>query len=1445
MTSEMIAPTINYIKLNSKQRFPTRENIETINGVTITPNGVAKNTIKFKRLEDMIVICLSTFVHDYVHDYNLGSMHSRVIKGNILRTNPEVPSLFETLGIKIGNKPFKILNYNINSGPRDVSMYDDSKFEDVPIKPGDKQNFINYLSSYEMPIETIGGLRQNKSDKPTIMITPDLDDKKKQVKELEKINEQAQKEEEKEEPVQIEKEEPVQIEKEEPVQKEEEKEELNKPEEFVKATNMEDFKDILTIPSISYLNFKIIVDKIEKNADFLAFHSSLNTYIITYLGYGYDLDIDSVDSEDKNIIMNEAIQSSFRYIINDFDNASREKTLDLYTAIFYADIFRLLLLSYISITNKTNNDYKQNVLDVLNSSVVLYQFIIFYVSYLSVEDYKEFEKINQIEQKGGEGTPDGDGDGDALLPLKQKEVTPIPEYVYITHHNLLTTIARGMFIKLGIWKKIFFPDRIPRPDEYIFGVSQMNQITYEKLVEIYPIDPEIGHRNNELLILEILILKRLLLEMSPSKTLIFGNKIDDELKNYMDTFYYDYYIKDTSLSYKPEIQIEDEVVLNPEVSADFEKEAEQMFEICEEEECDNFENNDFNGFKMENGGGKTNPTEDGIEMIEIKHKTPPVVQEPINILTADIKYTLPKMPIIFDKLKKMYQNNIYTIKQLQKSQIEPIIIEGKTINNLYELLKLNETLIHLKDTNFNISAPKYKFIINNAANIGSNINGSKMFYINKYVVSIKSVLDELEEVVKKNNLSEYTSSIEKELDEKNQELDDIIMVRIKELMAKKQANIMTIREFNELEAKILERNRIEKEMITPLDNKLYLIKLINNEPSKFEDFKNNYNKWFKDSQPFFGLYRNLQRGIFCPTSSMMDAMDNCSLKYNSTEPKEVGTTYSEILFEDNENNINISFGGVVLNYNQLVNENEELTSRLYYEFICSNESNGQTKDTMVLSTLDIKVSESNDLKARVAYKGVINKIKELYDNPIPNQTVSAKDEPYIEEETKETIEIELVKKTKKQKVFDKQMTMIKNMWINLQYQYNPNNFNSLLSSTVLKTMGDYLQECQCCFKWGGYVSSTEAFPVGLNRSFLDNIKDKIIYRSVSKGGIIVPYDENGNALRLGVQGDRPSGFRSIYMLLNGTEAVNSQAITGYMYTFASQNPSRSLLVSRNLNNINDKGLNGNVLFVTRELQTPQKEDYLKELAFLSIKEKSRKVEGEIIEPEIGYTLDNPQQTQIVELIENPNVKVQPFKNSSYAKWDDYETHFVPTQEETKLNIEETDRERELRLKREERERNKTPEAKAEKARVRAEEKAEKERIKAEELAKAKAEKERVRAEEKAEKERVKAEELAKANAEKERVRAEEKAEKERIKAEELAKANAEKERVRAEAKIEKERIKAEEKAEKERIKAEKTKTKTIKKTTGGNKKTKRRINYNNKLTKRKNKIKIHKKTRKM
>ena len=1417
ISNEIIVPTINYVELNYKQKFPTTENVETINGVTITSNGVAKNTIRFKRIEDMIIMCLSTFVHDYVHDYNLDAFHFRVIKGNILRTNPDVPSLFEKLGITIGNKTFKMMYYNINTSEiRNLSSYDDSKFEDVPTIQGDKQNFVNYLNSYEEQIVPKGGLRKT-SFMPNFKIRQDLGKETMNGKDQESEFEESQPDLPELEDSQLDK---KQMDEQ---KKDEQKMEL-KLEEFVKPVTFKELEEIMIIPSIFGLDFKTIVDKMEKSADFLAFHSSLNTYIVTYLGY--EPRDNEEDESDKNMLMNHSIISSFNYIINNFDEAGHEKTLDIYIATFYADIFRILLLSYTAITNKTNKDFKQNVLDILNSPAVLYQFIIYYVTYLSVKDYSGFEKINNYEQKGGEGTPDendvdsdetngdsdetngdsdetngdsdeedgdsdeeeeGKGDGSALLPVEPKQQIPVPEYVYITHNNLLTTIARGMFIKLGIWKKIFFPDKIPKSDEYVFGFEQMNQITYEKLVELYPIDPELenGNRNNELLILEILILKRLLLEMSPSKTLTFGGKIDDNLKNYMDTFYYDYFIKDSSLSYKPEIKLEHEVELNPDVSENNEKEAEEMFDMCEEN-CENEFGDDASiGSNISIGGMKT--AVEGIEKDELNSNTsatsivsiqPTVI--PIQPERTIVKRNPPAMPILFNKLKKMYQNNIYTIKQLQQSKIEPIIIEGNTIDNLYDLLKLNETLTHEIGKHMNISAPKLKFIINNAANVGANINGSKLFYFNKYIVAIKNALDEIDDAVKNNKLSETNSEIETELDKINTKLEETITIRIKELIQKKNKNTMTINELDELEDKTFEKKKIEREEITPLENKLYLIKLLNTDPSSFEDFKTNYNRWFKDSQAVFGLYRNLKRGIFCPTSSMMDAMDNCSLKYNATEPKEVGTTYSEIIFEDISTNIKISFGGVVLNYNQSVNENKELTARLYYELVCNNELNGQDNDTMKLSTLGIKVSESKDLKSTIAYKCVINKIKQLYDNPIPNQSVS---EEVVESD--ELFYMELPnKKTKKQKKFDMQMQIIKDMWKNLQYQYNPNNFNSLLSSTALKTMGDYLQECQACFKWGGYVSTSEAFPKGLDSDFLDTIKDRLIYRSVSQGGVVVPYDNKGNALRLGIQGDRPSGFRSIYMLLNGTEAVNDQSITGYMFTSATQNPSRTLLVSRNKNITNKNNLQGNVIFVTRELQTPQKIDLLKELEFLNVNDKKRKVEGIEIEPDIiGSTIDGLPQLQMVELNKNPNKKIKPLKNSSYIDWTDYETPFVPMQEDDEIAFEETDREREMRLKKEERDKKQTQEAKAEKARIK------EEKI----VAQAKAKEEKAEAQ--AEKTRLKAEEQAKIKAEKEEAR---------------IKAEAEKARIKAEALAEKARIKSEALAEKARVKAE---TDKIKKTT--------------------------------
>jgi hypothetical protein len=144
-----------------------------------------------------------------------------------------------------------------------------------------------------------------------------------------------------------------------------------------------------------------------------------------------------------------------------------------------------------------------------------------------------------------------------------------------------------------------------------------------------------------------------------------------------------------------------------------------------------------------------------------------------------------------------------------------------------------------------------------------------------------------------------------------------------------------------------------------------------------------------------------------------------------------------------------------------------------------------------------------------------------------------------------------------------------------------------------------------------------------------------------------------------------------------------------MFTSSTQNPSRSLLVSRNKGETNSDGLPGNVIYVTRELQVPHKTSLLESLQYLNIKDKSRKIEGEEVIPEIKETtIEGSEKTEDSTLTQNPNTKIKPLKNSSYQDWLDYETEFEPQEETIEIEIEETDREKELRLKKEERARRK-------------------------------------------------------------------------------------------------------------------------------------------------------------
>jgi hypothetical protein len=319
-------------------------------------------------------------------------------------------------------------------------------------------------------------------------------------------------------------------------------------------------------------------------------------------------------------------------------------------------------------------------------------------------------------------------------------------------------------------------------------------------------------------------------------------------------------------------------------------------------------------------------------------------------------------------------------------------------------------------------------------------------------------------------------------------------------------------------------------------------------------------------------------------------------------------------------------------------------------------------DVANISTIGMQVAESHDLKASVVYKCVVDKIKDIYFTSFGITT------------EEDSIPADLSNQEARERFLTDK---INRMWSNMQIYKNQENFNKLLGATAIKTFGDFLQECLACMKWGGYVNSSDQFPDKV-KDFLREKSITPIYRSVSETLKIVPYDENGDALRLGIQGDRPSGFRSIYILMNGDSGINQQSIGGYVYTSANQKPSRSILVSRNETNamVRKDGLRGKIIYTTRELPIIQEDKlrYLKSLQYKIIRERKDFIDKETKEPttpeigeptiegssmEFGYSLDKPPSD--ISSLEDP------FKTSNYNDWDDYETPRILTESKNKLH----------------------------------------------------------------------------------------------------------------------------------------------------------------------------------
>jgi hypothetical protein len=1248
-------------------------------------NGeIEKVVVPFEREEDMVLLCLSIFLHDFIHDYNLASMHKRIFKGEVDTGNKDEEGkkikvktydLLMNLNIGIINPVYKIYCYE-SGGYGEVNLYDDNQFEDNRLV-GKSRTFLDYTEQFEEMIPSLGGIpasvhkkrfvssssrvtrrpirmpmngiRQsgrtlrNKHRRP--ISSSAIDNKKRNQMYIDSLRSQTTYAPTK----------PSLVE---------------KPE-----TNAKTETDV---------KWQSAYDYFENNADFLGFYSALTTFVVTYLDF--DLDQEPTSSSEKlegaalqNYAMYNFILNSMRLLSYNLKN-SEEGTVE---NMFFGDIFTVLKKAFVTVYSE---DFLVDPLILLNSPLMLKKFVAFYVLFLNSKDMDEFDsRAISKEILGGDGTPPVNDDQEVeeelfTQPERVRENVPGRESVIRIHNNLITTLTRGMFIKLGIWDKIF-PDPVESTAKYVFSAESLSKISYETLKRLYPIDPNAGgHINNELLIMQILIMKPMLLEMPPSKTLTFGSKIDDNLKNYLDVFYNTYFLKNQRTE-KPKVELDAEVLENPDISVL----GEESFLFFEDNASEDGDEPEAFGEFMDGGENPDNiwgdielkefpmreRNEDSLGIENVSMREEPDVSAPEEFKRPPLP---PAKPIILKNLKKMYQNNVYTIQNLKESKIPEIDVGGNLVTNLYDLLYYNSTLMHRINGGFNVPAPLLKFVVNNAANIGSNLNGSKFLYSKKDREHASSIVNEIYDTVQTNATDSKLLELSDEYDEILSELAELeAKEKTLKNLKRRNGNRLSDRKQNEFimlqyEIKVLRNTRL-----VPCENKLYLLKTFiafNREsPEKaiswLDEWKNKHMDWINDCQAFFGLYRNLVRGTFCPTVSMMDAMFNCSIKYGATETKEVGTSNYELVYqlvdpETQEIIKKISYGGVVLNYSEDVNGTKQLNAKIDFDLVCIDRERN-LNDVANISTVGMQVAESHDLKASVVYKCIVDKIREIYVDTYNKLPESESAESEGIDATDPLATKEFLKKK------------INRMWSNMQYYVSPANYNALLGATAIKTFGDYLQECLACIQWGGYVNSTNQFSDKVN-TFIELNNITPIYRSVSEANKIVPYDENGNALRLGVQGDRPSGFRSIYILLNGKEGVNQHAMSGYVFTAGNQKTSRTILVSRNSSTLDNRNetqnedagnidIFGKVVFVTRELhvEKKQKEDFLKSLQTKIIREArmfkdpttGMQFQPEVPEVVIEGSLHDAKYKQ-------PKPEYVKILEPNYDDWTDYESEPVVT-----------------------------------------------------------------------------------------------------------------------------------------------------------------------------------------
>lgn len=261
----------------------------------------------------------------------------------------------------------------------------------------------------------------------------------------------------------------------------------------------------------------------------------------------------------------------------------------------------------------------------------------------------------------------------------------------------------------------------------------------------------------------------------------------------------------------------------------------------------------------------------------------------------------------------------------------------------------------------------------------------------------------------------------------------------------------------------------------------------------------------------------LKSKYFCPLSSVIDAQSTCNLNMainrdgaefgsfhvkllnsNKTRKYEVKSIYNDELYKTK------SDAHYLYSENEIILQKEDIYLHSNFNTYLYNFKHAEDDDDTHEKMLNSM--KGAELSARNVYKLLISKITNLVCYH-----------------------------------YDEQKFILNDVWNTLEMTY----YQDILQLSMIKSVGDIFQELNTVTKSGGYTDVKKGSSIKIyNAKSLHYSK----YDELDSSKKVLRYNASGDALRIGAMGDRPSGTRLAFILLNATaeSEINELSLGGFV-----------------------------------------------------------------------------------------------------------------------------------------------------------------------------------------------------------------------------------------------------------------------------------------------------------